>query len=209
MELSTYFNWDDTYEPELMSNHSSFFQELEPQYYSDHHEDSDNLLFNLPHTFFDYSYESYPHPLSLTSSSSSLSDHHHPFLPKRQKLCLQHHHHNGFFVDEAYEYNPYHASFFPAITMPDQFSDITRVASPPLASGNIINEEKKAVTAQSRAARQRRKKIAEKTEELGKLVPGGTKMNTAQMFLAASKYVKFLQAQVTMLNLINSLQVRI
>ncbi|KAL4559937.1 hypothetical protein LXL04_032083 [Taraxacum kok-saghyz] len=57
------------------------------------------------------------------------------------------------------------------------------------------------LSAQSMAARVRRRKIREKTLELGKLVPGGHRMNTAEMFQAAFKYVKFLQAQVSVLQL--------
>ncbi|GMN58867.1 hypothetical protein TIFTF001_027965 [Ficus carica] len=64
-----------------------------------------------------------------------------------------------------------------------------------------------AVSAQSIAARERRRKITEKTQELGKLIPGGNKMNTAEMLQAAYKYVKFLQAQVTVLQLPRSIQV--
>ncbi|GMN64809.1 hypothetical protein TIFTF001_033861 [Ficus carica] len=64
-----------------------------------------------------------------------------------------------------------------------------------------------AVSAQSIAARERRRKITEKTQELGKLIPGGNKMNTAEMLQAAYKYVKFLQAQVTVLQLLRSIQV--
>ncbi|KAL5977055.1 hypothetical protein ACLOJK_021395 [Asimina triloba] len=56
-------------------------------------------------------------------------------------------------------------------------------------------------SAQSIAARQRRKRISEKTQELGKLIPGGNKLNTAEMLQAAFKYVKFLQAQVAILEL--------
>ncbi|XP_020239913.1 transcription factor bHLH53 [Cajanus cajan] len=56
------------------------------------------------------------------------------------------------------------------------------------------------------AARERRKKISEKTQELGKLVPGGPKMNTADMLHAAAKYVKYLQAQVGMLELMISFE---
>ncbi|KAK7324297.1 hypothetical protein VNO77_27830 [Canavalia gladiata] len=62
------------------------------------------------------------------------------------------------------------------------------------------------VSAQSIAARERRRKITEKTQELGKLVPGGPKMNTAEMLHAAAKYVKYLQAQVGMLQLMNTLK---
>ncbi|KAJ6770795.1 TRANSCRIPTION FACTOR BHLH83-RELATED [Salix purpurea] len=56
------------------------------------------------------------------------------------------------------------------------------------------------------AARERRRKITEKTQDLGKLIPGGHKMNTAEMFQAASKYVKFLQAQIGVLELMGSTQ---
>ncbi|OMO82632.1 hypothetical protein COLO4_22896 [Corchorus olitorius] len=55
------------------------------------------------------------------------------------------------------------------------------------------------LSSQSMAARQRRRKITNKTQELGKLIPGAHKMNTAQMLQAAYKYVKFLQAQVALL----------
>ncbi|XP_021757495.1 transcription factor bHLH52-like [Chenopodium quinoa] len=64
----------------------------------------------------------------------------------------------------------------------------------------------KAVSAQSKAARERRRKITEKTQELGKLIPGGNKMNTAEMFQAAAKYVKFMQAQMGILQSIKTLQ---
>ena len=60
------------------------------------------------------------------------------------------------------------------------------------------------VSPQSIAARERRRKITERTSELGKLIPGGNKMSTAEMFQAAYKYVKFLQAQVSLLQLLAS-----
>jgi hypothetical protein len=72
-------------------------------------------------------------------------------------------------------------------------------------STKMINE--RSVSAQSVAARERRKKITEKTQELGGLIPGGTRLNTAEMFHAASKYVKYLQAQVGILQLMGSFQV--
>jgi hypothetical protein len=63
------------------------------------------------------------------------------------------------------------------------------------------------LSAQSIAARERRRKITEKTQELGKLIPGGNKLNTAEMFHAASNYIKFLQAQAALLQLMPSIQV--
>nr|XP_043627213.1 transcription factor bHLH53-like [Erigeron canadensis] len=62
----------------------------------------------------------------------------------------------------------------------------------------------KRLSAQSMAARVRRRKISSKTSELGKLVPGGHKMTTAEMFQAAYKYIRFLQAQVGVLQLMSS-----
>ncbi|KAK8936317.1 Transcription factor bHLH52 [Platanthera zijinensis] len=57
------------------------------------------------------------------------------------------------------------------------------------------------LSAQSAAARERRKRISDKTQELSRLIPGGGKMNTAEMLLAAHKYVRFLQAQISILRL--------
>lgn len=57
----------------------------------------------------------------------------------------------------------------------------------------------KTLSAQSIAARERRRRITEKTQELGKLIPGGQKMNTAEMFQAAYKYIKYMQTQLSVL----------
>ena len=66
---------------------------------------------------------------------------------------------------------------------------------------------KVSLSAQSIAARERRRKISEKTQELGKLIPGGHRLNTAEMFHAAFNYVKYLQAQASVLQLMGSIQV--
>ena len=59
-------------------------------------------------------------------------------------------------------------------------------------------------TAQSKAARQRRKRISERTQVLGQHIPGAGRMNTAEMLQAGFKYVKFLQAQTRMLDVAES-----
>ncbi|KAK8935915.1 Transcription factor bHLH52 [Platanthera zijinensis] len=57
------------------------------------------------------------------------------------------------------------------------------------------------LSVQSAAARERRKRISDKTQELSRLIPGGGKMSTADMLLAGQKYVRFLQAQISILEL--------
>uniref|UniRef100_A0A8R7QHN1 BHLH domain-containing protein n=1 Tax=Triticum urartu TaxID=4572 RepID=A0A8R7QHN1_TRIUA len=61
-------------------------------------------------------------------------------------------------------------------------------------------------TAPSAAARERRRRISEKTAELSRLVPGGHRLNTAEMLQEAGRHVKLLQAQVGVLALMRTLE---
>ncbi|KAL0300527.1 UNVERIFIED_CONTAM: Transcription factor [Sesamum radiatum] len=99
--------------------------------------------------------------------------------------------------------------YLPEVVIPTlaEFSTL-----PPVYSGGSVSCETHvtkpvsggSLSAQSIAARQRRRKITEKTQELGKLIPGGQRMNTAEMFQAAYKYIKYLQAQVGILEFMGS-----
>ncbi|XP_042030102.1 transcription factor bHLH53-like [Salvia splendens] len=137
-------------------------------------------------------------PNDSSFCNSLLSDFDHtatqppPFFPlsKRQKFCES----SRQFLD----YQPPEC-VIPA-PVPTEF--------PAAGFGVRVKEERGgggSLSAQSIAARQRRRRITVKTQELGKLVPGGTKMNTAEMLQSAYKYIKFLQAQVALLGFAGSI----
>jgi hypothetical protein len=58
-------------------------------------------------------------------------------------------------------------------------------------------------------ARERRRRISEKTAELSRLVPGAHRLNTAEMLQEAGRHVKLLQAQVGVLALMRAVEVTI
>ncbi|KAF9621288.1 hypothetical protein IFM89_018505 [Coptis chinensis] len=110
--------------------------------------------------------------------------------------------------NSAYQYPP--ANYLPELVM---FPKTENIQVPMVySSGGAVENVKKSsngdagLSAQSVAARQRRRKISQKTQELGKLIPGGNRLNTAEMFEAAFKYVKYLQAQVGILEVMGSIQ---
>ncbi|XP_020554086.1 transcription factor bHLH52 [Sesamum indicum] len=139
----------------------------------------------------------------------------HQHNPKRQKAA-------GCGYEDIYTqmFNPPHFNGLVPNTCLTQLQDylptsevvvlpLPDFSTPPGFSYSSESPKKEAsaggsLSAQSIAARQRRRKITEKTQELGKLVPGGRKMNTAEMLQAAYKYIKYLQAQVGVLESMSS-----
>ncbi|XP_049361602.1 transcription factor bHLH53-like [Solanum verrucosum] len=110
---------------------------------------------------------------------------------------------NEGFVPNPPMFEDFASYLLPEIPMPVFSSNNAGVVTKKGASNN--NNEKK-MSAQSIAARQRRKKISDKTQELGKLIPGGHRMNTAEMLQATFKYIKLLQAQAGLLAFMGSYQ---
>nr|WKE35115.1 basic helix-loop-helix family protein [Rosa persica] len=168
-----------------------------------------------------------PNPLLLSQAFFSdqefllpLDDHeyyYHDEYPKRQKTLQQFHSSFNGFVPSP--------SMMPEFVQPQlplpppeiqihQQSAAQLYANCRLSNKDISTAAKVkansnggvSLSPQSIAARERRRRITEKTNELGRLVPSGSKMNTAEMLQAAYKYIKFLQAQVAMLKLMDSMQ---
>ncbi|XP_049361603.1 transcription factor bHLH52-like [Solanum verrucosum] len=110
---------------------------------------------------------------------------------------------NEGFVPNPQMFEDFASYLLPEIPMPVFSSNNAGVVAKKGGSNN--NNEKK-MSAQSIAARQRRKKISDKTQELGKLIPGGHRMNTAEMLQATFKYIKLLQAQAGLLAFMGSYQ---
>ncbi|KAK4838036.1 hypothetical protein QYF36_010485 [Acer negundo] len=113
--------------------------------------------------------------------------------------------------------NHYDSNFTPNVFYGHVPEFLPEIPAPPLPEIQVpgsfscgTDKEKKAngvsLSVQSIAARERRRKITEKTQELTKLIPGGHRMNTAEMLQAASKYVKFLQAQAHLLQFMAPIQ---
>nr|WIE96063.1 basic helix-loop-helix transcription factor [Loropetalum chinense var. rubrum] len=165
----------------------------------------DHQLFNNNHQLLSYprNYTTLDHLLPYFTSPN-ISHEIFPLLehnfdsysyPKRQK-CYENidQFYSGFLPNNCFE------GFFPSeIQIPEvNFS----------GGGDNGRKSSEVLSGQSLAARLRRRKITEKTKELGKLIPGGIKMNTADMLQYAFKYVKYLQAQVGILDFMGSFQER-
>nr|GME04271.1 transcription factor bHLH52-like [Ipomoea batatas] len=172
-------------------------------------------LFNSGEFIFSDNYVSPPAPVPEYSFPEELEFQAHP---KRQKL------YHGHFAPEITQ-NCFGAALVPDFSL---LQDLKPPPPPPSSSfppGSLLPELPsgsfpaycdggeievakkndsgkcgvKTLSAQSIAARERRRRIAEKTQELGKLIPGGQKMNTAEMFQAGYNYIKFMQTQLSVL----------
>ncbi|KAK4285669.1 hypothetical protein QN277_002337 [Acacia crassicarpa] len=228
--LSSYFNRENSFqtllnEPEMMSSYCPFFHEetppqLPPPDFSEsflflNDNNANNLLFDDYYSFpAELTYPSPPLPQCQTPSLPlshynnninifPVTDDDQTFqclYPKRRKLSFENNYHQI----------PYHSHnhFYDGVDQDNIFTLSSSCLMPEFNNHNIgvppLPPVQPPVSPQSVAARKRRKKIAEKTVELGKMVPGGNEMNTADMLVAASKYVKYLQAQVSMLQLMNN-----
>ncbi|KAL6206106.1 hypothetical protein ACLB2K_023355 [Fragaria x ananassa] len=185
-----------------------------------------NADYSNPHNFLDPWYDTcslvnfeYPgfdhlHPRSSFKPDMFPVQDFEPYaLPKRQKCSKDYQYPDltpGF--SSAFVPNPcprpeYFPGAFTAPALDFQHAEVVDGSTRKPSVENVGKKvEERSVSPQSIAARERRRKITEKTQELGKLVPGGSKMNTAEMLTAAYSYVKFLQAQMGILQFMGSFQ---
>ncbi|KAL1205045.1 Transcription factor bHLH52 [Cardamine amara subsp. amara] len=215
--LSYFFNSDliqlqDCFIPAgdmIIPETDTFFFQAQPQHQLDQPLHHDEAL--SPSLFeFNHFYEPFlppqeiflPSPKPEVFNESQNLDSFFP-TPKHQKLINSSFHFNNdqdsLFprLNSNYLLDSYipEASNFSEFRVPD-FSPAFKVGW-----SDQGNTKKPELSSQSIAARKRRRRITEKTQELAKLIPGSQKHNTAEMFNAAAKYVKFLQAQIEILRL--------
>ncbi|KAK4253516.1 hypothetical protein QN277_010178 [Acacia crassicarpa] len=233
MALTSYLNWESNLQADLNLG-ASFFNEATPEeevlvapdYYYNHNNNHHLFLPNCcnsldPNTSYLDPYSNLLYPHELVPYDPFMYENHYDSLlpcPKRQK-CLPYDQ-NLTMMDLI---APTNNSFFGGnnIVVPKvpefYYDEVAMLGNgESTVAAAVVEEERKknentlpprpVVSAQSVAARERRRKITEKTQDLGKLVPGGSKMNTADMLHAAAKYVNYLQAQVAMLQLMNPLK---
>ncbi|PIN24097.1 hypothetical protein CDL12_03182 [Handroanthus impetiginosus] len=211
MAMSSYYSNRDTSQYEFNSDISSLSQTetqlIPPELFINNFELSDPFCNNIDYLFetndlfnsenFDSLFPdlSTPPYYNLNSTSQEFEPFH---CPKRQKTTKT--------------YEPFYSNF--NVPEPDFINGLLdyepELIIPPLpdlpTASPAYNKPPSggSLSAQTIAARQRRRKISEKTQELGKLIPGGNRMNTAEMLQSAYKYIKFLQAQVEILQLMGS-----
>ncbi|KAJ0259777.1 Myc-type [Hirschfeldia incana] len=215
--LSHFFNWDqpiqlqDCFIPDMdmiIPETDSFFFPSQPQLQFDQplfqEEAPSQSLLELTH--LDSFCDKYlppqeiflPYPKAETFDETHNMD---SFLhtSKRQKLFNPSYHCNNHihFPSPNVDFVP-EASIFPEFRVPN-FPLVFEAGR-----GDQEGTKKPTLSSQSIAARERRRRIADKTQELTKLIPGGQKLNTAEMFQAAAKYVKFLQSQVGILQMMQT-----
>ncbi|TKY49416.1 Transcription factor bHLH52 [Spatholobus suberectus] len=234
MALSTFFNWDTLQIPNSETSifHESMPEEAAApnlQHFLPYSDESFFLSNALFENYFDptggflYPAEIYPpyDPFISLAHHDILPTHEDYNLlpcPKRQKYCYE---------EQEQEQQRHVHSSLQELTTPTAPSNFLDGFVAPYDNCCSLQQElfsevpqhgawvdlqcekkgnERTISPQSVAARERRRKITEKTQELGKLVPGGPKMNTAEMLHAAAKYVKYLQAQVEMLELMKTLK---
>nr|XP_004488862.1 transcription factor bHLH52-like [Cicer arietinum] len=226
MTLSTYhsYNYNNNFylPSSLVQTTNSEIITIQPQEQLSSYVDDESFLFQSPYVYSNetnYPSSSYQLLDDTTFNENFISineifsnEQYYCPLPcaKRQKLCHEQ-------IEEEQELlnstNCFLNEFLTSIEgepPPPPFYAVQEFNNEGNNIVNVGSDEKKlvkenSVSTQSVAARERRRKISEKTQELGKLVPGGIKMNTAEMLNAASSYVQFLQAQLRMLQLMQTL----